>query len=212
VATLGRSVWQYLADTPAEAAAFTEAMKSASLVFNRDAARLVDTRSVRVAVDIGGASGTLIHSLMEANPVLQGIVFDLPHVVPTATTASKERGLHDRFSVIAGDFFANTLPPADLFLLKLILHDWNDEACLSILKNCRRNVYPGGRIVVVEQLIDEIGKPGFSPPLDLNMLVMLGGRERNLEEFKVLFTASGFRFAKFTATSTPFILIEALPV
>ena len=210
VATLGRSAWEYLAETPAEAAAFTDAMKSASLVFNRDAARLVDTQSVRVAVDIGGASGTLIHSLMEENPALQGVVFDLPHVVPTATEASRELGLHDRCAVVAGDFFATPLPPADLFLLKLILHDWNDEACLAILNNCRRSISPGGRILVVEQLIDEIGTPGFAPLLDLDMLVMLGGRERNLDEFKALFTAAGFRFSSATPTSTPFVLIEAV--
>ena len=142
-------------------------MKSTSLAFNREAAKLVDTQSIRVAVDIGGASGTLIHSLMKENPALQGVVFDLPHVVPTAIKAAEDLGLQDRFSVVAGDFFATAPPPADLFLLKLILHDWNDEACLSILKNCRRTINPGGRILVVESLIDEIGTPGFAPILDM---------------------------------------------
>lgn len=212
VATLGRTVWEYLADSPALVAAFTETMKSSSLVFNREAAKLVDTQSIRVAVDIGGASGTLIHSLMKENPTLQGVVFDLPHVVPTAIKAGQELGLQDRFSVVAGDFFATALPPADLFLLKLILHDWNDEACLSILKNCRRTINPGGRILVVESLIDEIGTPGFAPILDMTMLVELGGRERNLEEYKALFTAAGFRFSSATPTSTPWVLIEAVAV
>ena len=120
-------------------------MKSTSLAFNREAAKLVDTQSIRVAVDIGGASGTLIHlSLMKENPALRGVVFDLPHVVPTAIKAAEDLGLQDRFSVIAGDFFATAPPHADLCLLtlKLILHDWNDEACLSILKNCRRTINP----------------------------------------------------------------------
>ena len=80
--------------------------------------------------------------------------------------------------MIAGDFFATAPPPADLCLLKLILHDWNDEACLSILKNCRRTINPDGRILVAESLIDEIGTPGFAPMIDMNMLVMLGGRSR----------------------------------
>jgi ubiquinone/menaquinone biosynthesis C-methylase UbiE len=96
--------------------------------------------------------------------------------------------------------------------LKLILHDWNDEACLSILKNCRRTIKPDGRILVAESLIDEIGTPGFAPMIDMNMLVMLGGRERNLEEYKALFTAADFRFSSITPTSTPFVLIEAVAV
>lgn len=208
MATLGRSAWEHLANTPAEAAAFTETMKTASSAFNREAARLVDTQSIRVAVDIGGASGTLIHSLMKENPTLQGVVFDLPHVVPTAIKAAEELGLEDRFSVVGGDFLATEPPPADLFLLKLILHDWNDETCLSILKNCRRAINPGGRILVIEMLIGEIGTPGSAAMMDMDMLVMLGGRERNLEEYKALFTAAGFRFSNTTPSSTPFALIE----
>ena len=211
VATLGRPAWEYLADTPAESTAFTETMKSTSFVIDREAAELVETQSVRVAVDIGGASGTLIHSLMKKNPALQGVVFDLSHVVPSAIKAAEDLGLQDRFSAVAGDFFVS-VPPADLYLLKLILHDWNDDACISILKNCRRAIHPGGRIVVVEMLIGEIGTTGFSPLIDLDMLVMLGGRERNLEEYKALITAAGFRFSHATPTSTPFVLIEAVAV
>jgi hypothetical protein len=93
VATLSRPVWEYLADTPADSAAFTESMKSTSFVIDREAAELVETQSVRVAVDIGGASGTLIHSLMKKNPALQGVVFDLSHVVPSAIKAAEDLGL-----------------------------------------------------------------------------------------------------------------------
>ena len=211
VPTLGRTAWQYLADTPADAAAFTETMKSTSLVIDREAAKLVDTKSVGVAVDVGGASGTLIQSLMKENPALHGVVFDLSHIVASATKAAEELGLQGRFSAVAGDFFVS-VPPADLYLLKLILHDWDDDACISILRNCRRAIHPGGRVVVVEMLLDEIGTPSFAPLMDLNMLVLLGGRERNLEEFKALFAAGGFRFSRSISTSTPFVLIEALAV
>jgi hypothetical protein len=212
LATLGRSAWEYLADSPALAAAFMEAMKNSSLVFDREAAKMIDTQSVRVAVDVGGASGTLIHSLMKENPALQGVVFDLPHVIPTAIKAARALGLQDRFSVVAGDFFGAALPPADLFLLKLILHDWSDEACLSILKNCRRAINPGGRILVVESLIGQIGAPDSASMLDMTMLVVLGGRERNLEEYTALFTAAGFRFSNATPTSAQWVLIEAVAV
>ena len=92
------------------------------------------------------------------------------------------------------------------------LHDWRDEACLSILKNCRRAINPGGRILVAESLIDEIGQPGSAAMMDINMLVMLGGRERNLEEYKTLLAAAGFRFSCTTPTSTPLVLMEAVAV
>jgi hypothetical protein len=149
---------------------------------------------------------------MKENPALQGVVFDLPHVIPTAIKAARALGLQDRFSVVAGDFFGVALPPADLFLLKLILHDWSDEACLSILKNCRRAINPGGRILVVESLIGQIGAPDSASMLDMTMLVVLGGRERNLEEYKALFTEAGFRFSGATPTSAQWVLIEAVAV
>jgi len=210
MATLGSSLWEHFAGRPADAAVFTDAIKNSSLIFNRDAARLVDTKPGEVAVDVGGASGTFLHALMAVNPALRGTVFDLPSVTPAAQEAGHELGLHDRFSVVAGDFFHDALPPADLYLLKTILHDWNDEACLAILRNCRQSINPGGRIVVAEMLIGEVGKPGFAPLLDLTMMVVLGGKERSLEEFQALFAAAGFRFTAVRATSTPFVLLEAI--
>ena len=213
VATLGRDVWAHLAQSPDEAAAFADTMKSVSAVFNREAMRLIDTRSVGVAVDIGGASGSLVHALMEQNPALRGIVFDLPHVLTSATQAVADRpDLRDRFSVVPGDFLAGAPPPADLYLLKLILHDWDDEAALKILRHCRQGINPGGRIVVIEQLLDQIGAPGPAALMDLNMMVVLGGRERDLGEYRTLLAAAGFQFASTTATHTPFVLIEARAV
>jgi ubiquinone/menaquinone biosynthesis C-methylase UbiE len=210
VATLGRSAWEYVADSPADVAAFADAMKSISLTFNRDAASLVDTKSVKVAVDVGGGSGTFIHALMAVNPALRGTVFDLPAAIPVAVQTGQELGLQDCFSVVAGDFFKDALPRADLYLLKMILHDWNDDACLAILKNCRRAINPGGRIVVADALIGEVGTPGLAPLMDLTMMVVLGGKERSLGEFQALFNATGFRFTGMTPTSTPFVLIEAM--
>lgn len=212
VAALGCGAWDYLSESPDEAAAFSETMKSTALVFNRDAAKLVDIGGSQVAVDVGGANGTFIHALMQANPGLNGMVFDLPHVVPTATAASIELGLQDRFSVMAGSFLEEDPPAADLYLLKLIMHDWNDETCLSILRRCRRAINQNGRIIVVEQILEEIGQPGFLPLLDLDMLVMLGGKERTLNEFTDLFAAAGFRFLRMTRTSTPFVILEAAAI
>jgi hypothetical protein len=174
-------IWDYYAQKPQEGEVFTNAMHGFTAGVAQDVTRLVDASAARLAVDIGGASGTLVHSLMSANPQLRGIILDLPDVVPSAITAAAALGLTERSSVLAGDFFAS-VPEADLYLLKHILHDWDDGQALCILENCRRAIRPGGRVVLVELLLGEVGESGFAPISDLNMMVLVTGRERTLSE------------------------------
>jgi 2-polyprenyl-3-methyl-5-hydroxy-6-metoxy-1,4-benzoquinol methylase len=174
-----------------------------------EAAPLIDTRSVGFAVDVGGARGSLIHALMKENPSLHGAVLDLPHVSADATRAAEALGLQDRLTVIGGDFLVE-VPSADLYLMKHILHDWADEACISILRNCRRAIKPNGRVVLIEIAMDEINPPPHTTQIDLTMMVVLGAKERTLEQYKALLTAAGFRFTRITTTATPFSLIEAV--
>jgi hypothetical protein len=209
VAALGHDVWTHISRSEELTAAFAATMKSVSAIFNDEAARLIDTRSVSVAVDIGGANGTLVHALMQRNPVLRGVVFDLPHVVGTAIEEAGRLVLLDRFTTVAGDFRVVAPPAADLYLLKLILHDWDDEAALTILKHCRRAINPGGRVLIVEQLLGDIGASESATQMDINMMVVLGGRERQLGEYQALLTAAGFGEASVTATRTPLVIIEA---
>lgn len=209
--SLGRNVWTYLAERPAEAEAFAQSMNRVSSEVSREAARLLDMHDVHLVVDVGGASGTLVFALMEENPSLRGMVFDLPHVVPGAMKEAQIHGLQDRFSVVSGDFFV-FVPPSDLYLLKWIMHDWNDSACATILRNCRCAIQPGGRIVLIELLMGEIGSPGFGPTVDLTMLVTLGGRERTLEEYEALLSGADFGVSRIIPTSTPFTLIEAVAI
>ena len=210
-AALGSSVWDYYA-TPAgaeEAAAFSRAVGGLTSAFMLEAAPLIDTTSVDFAVDVGGANGSLIHALMRENPSLHGAVLDLPHVSADATRAAEALGLQDRLSVIGGDFLVE-VPSADLYLMKHILHDWADEACISILQNCRRAIKPNGRVVLIEIAMDEISPPPHTTQIDLTMMVVLGAKERTLEEYKALLTVAGFRFTRITTTTTPFSLIEAV--
>jgi SAM-dependent methyltransferase len=174
----------------------------------QEVAGLVDTSRAKLAVDIGGASGTLVHSLMTANPQLHGIIFDLPDVVPSATAAAA-LGLAERSRVLAGDFFAS-VPEADLYLLKHVLHDWNDGQGVRILENCRRAMRPGGRVIVVERLCGEIGEPGLAPLTDLNMMVLLTGRERSLSEYRGLLKQAGLRLDKSSPTRSSMAVIEAV--
>ena len=205
---LGAPVWDYYASAPLEANAFTESMNRLSTQISTEVANLIDTKNIGLVIDVGGAGGMLVQTLMEKNKSLHGGVFDLAHVLHSAKDAAISRGLQERFTAIAGDFFVD-VPPADLFLLKWILHDWNDEACLSILRNCRRSVRPGGRIAVVEMIVEDETPAPFTSLADLTMLALLGGRERTLAEFDRLLKLAGFRISRVEPTNTPFSLIEA---
>ncbi|OBF20032.1 methyltransferase [Mycobacterium sp. ACS4331] len=192
-AALGvHTVFDYYATRPDEAAAFTEAMSNLSAPEAVEIAKMVNTDGVHRALDIGGADGEVIRAMMRANPALRGGVFDLPHVVPDAQEAARRDGLQDRFTSIGGDFF-DSVPPADLYVLKYVLHDWDDDASIRILKNCRASLREAGRIIVVDHAVGELGDPGLAPIMDMNMLVMTGGRERDIAEFDALFESAGLR-------------------
>ena len=140
---------------------------------------------------------------------MHGIILDLPEVVPSATASAAALGLAERSRALAGDIFAS-VPEADLYLLKHILHDWDDGHAVRILENCRRAMRPGGRVIVIEALLGEMGEPGFAPFSDLNMMVMLTGRERTLSEYRALLKQAGFRLDKSTPIRSPMAMIEAV--
>jgi hypothetical protein len=146
---------------------------------------------------------------MIANPQLHGVILDLPHAVPSATAAASALGLAERSRALGGDFFTH-VPEADIYLLKHILHDWNDGEAVRILKRCRQAMRPGGRVIVIEMLLGEIGEPGSTPLMDLNMMVMLPGRERTLDEYCVLLKNAGLQLSMSTPIRSPMAVIEAV--
>jgi hypothetical protein len=206
---LGAKIWDYYAQNRKEGAAFIHAMHGFTSGIAQEVARVVDTSTAKLAVDIGGASGTLVHGLLMANSQLHGIVLDLPDVVPSATAAAAALGLAQRSKALAGDFFTY-VPEADIYLLKHILHDWNDREAVHILKGCREALRPGGRVIVVEMLLGEVGEPELAPLMDLNMMVILTGRERSLAEYGRLLKDAGLRVAKSTPIRSPMAVIEAV--
>lgn len=208
VRTLGAGLFEYLAANPAEAAAFTEGMTSLTSTVAEETARVIDTRAVNIVADIGGAGGAMLDALLRVHPDLRGIVFDRPHVVATAAMAGK-LAFRERITAVGGDFF-ESVPEADLYLLKHILHDWDDDACIRILKNCRRSLRPGGRVAVIEFLLGEIGEPSLAPLFDVTMMVMSSGRERTLVEYQRLFETAGLRATNVIPTKTPMTILEAV--
>jgi hypothetical protein len=203
----GTSSFDYFAQNPEEGAIYTVAMSNATGMVVDDVVAAADLSRVGVAVDVGGADGVLVQSLMNRWPEVDGAVLDLPHVVEEAARRAEKAGVADRFTAVAGDFFAE-VPAADLYLLKMILHDWNDEACRTILRNCRAAAKPGARALVIESVVGGLDQPGFAALLDMNMLATTPGQERDLDEFDALFAATGWRRIANTPTRTPQIILE----
>lgn len=202
------TIFDYFARHSEEAAAFTESMTNLSIAAAREIAAALDTTGVDLALDVGGAGGHVIRAMMKVNARLRGGVFDLPHIVPAAAEAARADGLSDRFTAVGGDFF-EAVPPADLYVLKYILHDWDDDRCVRILRNCRSSLVHGGRVVIVDHLIADHGGPALAALMDMNMLDMTGGRERELPEFDALFAAAGLRRVKLGSAGA-FAVIEAV--
>ena len=209
VRALGADLFEYLALNPAESAAFADGMSSLTSTVAEETARVIDTNAVSIVADIGGARGAMLHALLRVHPHLQGIVFDRPNVIASARAAAGEFGLQERVTTVGGNFF-QCVPEADLYLLKHILHDWDDAACICILRNCRRALRPGGRVAVIELLLGEIGEPSLVPLFDVTMMVMCSGRERSLVEYQQLFEAAGLRATSVIPTKTPMTILEAV--
>jgi len=205
---LGAELFQYYADNPDEGRAFTGAMCDSSAEVADEIARILDTSSARQVVDVGGASGTLIAALLARNPLLEGTILDRPEVVPRAVNVVAERGLSTRCRVVAGDFFVS-VPEADIHILKFIIHDWDDEQSIRILSNCARALRPRGRVVLIERMIPEDGRANGASLADLNMLVVLPGRERTLGQYNDLLGCAGLTLNRIVEMTSPLNVIEA---
>jgi hypothetical protein len=206
---LKADLFDYLQANPAQREEFSAFMAGLTTLWAQDAADLIDTTGVRCAVDIGGASGSFLRLLQQRNPALNDIIFDRPEVIDVvkSTVATSEFG--HRTKTVAGDFFTS-VPAADLYLLKMILHDWNDANCERILTRCREALQPGGRVMIIEMLVGEVGRPGFAAMLDLNMMALCpDGRERTVDEFDTLLAAAGLTRSATHLVPTGQSLIEA---
>ena len=208
-AVLGMDFFDYLQQHPEQARDFSAGMSSATALWTADAATVIDTTGVRLAVDVGGATGSLLHLLQDANPALHGIVFDRPNVIDDASTEIARKRLTQRTKAIGGDFF-ESVPTADLYLLKFILHDWDDHRAIRILQRCREAMTTGGRIVIVEVVLGELSDPGSGALIDMNILAVSPGQERSLAEYDALLAAASLRRVAVLSTNSPQSVIEAV--
>ena len=201
--TLGvGDAWSYYAQHQDEMRCFARGMSNLSAMVSQDVSRVYAPRDgTKRIVDVGGSEGVLLRGLLERAPNARGVLFDRDEVV--ARVAPSER-----VEIVAGDFLAEVPAGADLYLLKSILHDWPDDKCDVILKNCAQAAGAGARLLVVEMLLPEEG-PSPVTFMDMNMLVMLGGRERTAGEYTALLRRNGWAVEEVIPTGGMFSVIEA---
>jgi O-methyltransferase domain/Dimerisation domain len=197
----GINVWEYRAQNPEESEIFDRAMASSSHLVIRSLIDAYDFGRFGTIVDVGGGNGTLLRALLEEYPQLTGVLFDQPHVVEGVD-------LGERGRIVGGSFFESVPEGGDAYLLKWIIHDWEDEESVAILRNVRRN---GGALLLVERVVEPPNEGPETKLGDLNMLVGPGGQERTLEEFRAVFEAAGYELVGDTLTASGMHVIEGSP-
>lgn len=215
-----KETFEAMASDPQSAAIFYQAMVEMTRQAAGALIKAYDFSGVHTLLDVGGGYGVLLAAILAAYPEMSGKVFDLPHCQEGATRLLAKRGAAGRAEFVAGSFFDSVPAGADAYILKSVIHDWNDEQSLTIFKNCRaamREGKVGARLLIIEPTVpDRVGSSSHDGVIvgsDLNMLVMTGGRERTEAEFRSLLEAAGLRIARIVAAPpTAFSVIEALPV
>jgi hypothetical protein len=206
----GEDVWSWRSKQPLENEIFNGAMTALSRVSNAAVVAAFDFARFQRIVDIGGGHGALLAAVLHAAPGAAGVLFDQPHVVEGAPPVLAESGIADRCEVVAGSMFESVPAGADAYVMKTILHDWDDARCIDILKVCRAAMSPSSRLLVIEQLIGPPNEGLTAKLSDLNMFVMPDGQERTVDEFALLFNASGLALTGVTPTASPLSIIEAI--
>jgi SAM-dependent methyltransferase len=201
--------FEWLQANPEEGAIFNEAMTSLTGVAAGAVTQAYEFSGVARIADVGGGHGLFLSKILRANPHASGILFDLPHVAEGAERLLGDAGLIARCQVLCGDFFTSVPAGCDAYVLKHILHDWDDARCERILSNCRAAMAPGGRVLVVEMVVPPPGVPSFARLIDLEMLtISSNGKERTEREFAELFAKAGLVLARVVPTQSPYSVLE----
>lgn len=204
----GKPNWEYWAEHPEHADTFNRAMSEMTEVIEPVVLDACDLSTFRTIVDVGGGKGTLIASILRRYTAARGIVIDLPHVIAEGTQYVAAQGLGPRCEMLGGSFFEQVPAGGDAYFLKWVLHDWDDQRCITILKNCHAAMPSHARLFVVEAVLPGRNEPALHKLMDLNMLVMTGGRERTEAEYRALFDASGFELVRTTVTPLELAVLE----
>ncbi len=189
---------------------FNDSNSAPTAFANEQIASRYDFSRFTKIVDIGGRGG-LITSILKANPRAFGVLLNREEAISEARLKIEMAGLADRCATIGGDFFQSVPAGGDAYIMKWIIHDWDDERATRIMKNIRGQILQNGRVIIVDRVVPEAADPDFSKFFDLNMMVMTGGKERTAREFDELLAAAGFRFLRVIPTDLPTSIVEAEP-
>jgi hypothetical protein len=204
----GRPVFDYLSEHPDQAAIFDAAMTS---IHGRETQAMLDAydlADVKVLADVGGGNGTTLIGILHRNPQMRGILYDLQGVADRARSSIEASGLSGRCEVVSGSFFETVPSGVDAYLLRHIIHDWDDEKATAILRSVHNAMSLSAKLLVVESVVPPGDDPAFVKLLDLTMLLIPGGRERTAAEYRELYHASGFELVGITPTAADVSVIE----
>ncbi|HVI89628.1 MAG TPA: methyltransferase [Dongiaceae bacterium] len=206
----GMPVFDWLAQNPEQASLFSETMIGVHGMEPAAVAASYDFARFGTIVDVGGATGHLLTTILLQHAGPRGILYDLPHVVRDAPALIAARGLADRVSISSGSFFDAVPTGGDAYLLSHVIHDWSEDQCMTILGNCRRAMGAGARLLLIEMVLPDDNRFHPGQIIDLMMLVGPGGQERTVAEYRQLFDKAGFRMTNVVATASPASVIEAV--
>ncbi|GAB4330905.1 MAG: methyltransferase [Candidatus Abyssubacteria bacterium] len=204
----GETFFDYMTKRPDRHTIYDAAMAGIHGLETEPVLDAYDFSPFRSVVDVGGGHGLMLASLLNRYPAIKGILFDLPAVADRARDALLQAGLDGRCQVVGGDFFTS-VPSADAYVLRHVLHDWRDDEAVAILRSCREAMNPQGRVLVVETVIPFNNEPCFGKWLDLMMLVV-GGRERTEEQFRRVFSEAGLKLNRVVPTAHEVSVIEGV--
>jgi hypothetical protein len=204
----GAGLFDYLQQNADASDAFDRGMTNLSSLLAHAVLLAYDFSGISSIIDVGGGEGELLRRILALNPEMTGVVFDLPNAIQSMTCAQSDRA---RCSYVAGNFFESVPEGADAYLLCGVVHDWDDDRAVTVLRKCRKAMASNSRVLIIDMIVPETASPSFSKLLDLNMMVMTGGRERTKGEFDALLDAADYRLTRIIPTMAPQSIIEAMP-
>jgi hypothetical protein len=204
--------FDYFEHHPEDAAEFHEGMTNFSEMSAEPTIKAYDFSQFLTIVDVGGGHGAMLRAILRANPKAHGVVFDAPKVVAGAVPKIEAEGMSARCRAQGGDFFKAVPRNGDAYILRVVIHDWDDARAALILHNCRQAIKPSGKLLLLENVIAPGNEPSLAKLLDLEMLLIPGGRERTEPEYRALLAATGFHLTRIVPTEAPISVIEAVPI
>jgi hypothetical protein len=210
----GKPLFEWLQTDPGRTKLFNSVMNSFSTLHLTGLFEAYDFSPAKKIVDVGGGYGKIISEILKKNPDMRGVLFDMPHAFEGGKNAIAQAGLANRCEVVSGDFFTSVPAGADAYVLSRVIHDWDDEKTVAILKVVRGAIVPEGKLILLETLVRPDGGSVYPVLSDLNMLLMTGGCERTEGEYRALYRAAGFELTKTVATKSPTgtTVIEGRPI